>query len=70
MHHVEGLDIGLFLESKDLVFQLANRLGLLETKTLSCLFEAADHGRRTTEQNLDIVGRLGQVFLKSAVSNE
>lgn len=51
------------LEGKDLVNKLADRSGLLEAKALSGLLETANHGRRTTEKNLDIVGRLGQVFL-------
>lgn len=53
----------LCLESKDLVLELAHRTSLLEAQGLGSLLEAADHGRRTAEQNLDIVRRLGQPFL-------
>jgi hypothetical protein len=52
------------LEGKDLVNKLADRAGLLEAKALSGLLETANHRRRTTEKDLDIVGGLGQVFLK------
>jgi len=51
------------LEGKNLVNELADRAGLLEAKALGGLLKTANHGRRTTEKNLDIVGRLGQVFL-------
>jgi hypothetical protein len=51
------------LEGKNLVNELADRTGLLEAKALSGLLETANHGRRTTEKNLDIVGGLGQVFV-------
>lgn len=53
----------LCLESKDLVNKLADGAGFLEAKALSGLLETANHRRRATEKNLDIVGRLGEVFL-------
>jgi hypothetical protein len=53
-----------YLEGKNLVNELADRTGLLEAKALCCLLETANHGRRTTEKNLDIVGGLGEIFLE------
>lgn len=52
------------LEGKDLVNELADRTGLLEAKALCCLLETANHGRRTAQKNLDIIGRLGKIFLE------
>lgn len=51
------------LECEDLVLELADGLGLLEAKGLGGLLEATDHGWRTAEQNLDIIGRFGEPFL-------
>lgn len=51
------------LKCKDLVLELAHRTSLLEAKGLGGLLETADHGRRAAEQDLDIVGGLGQPFL-------
>lgn len=53
------------LEGKDLVLQLADGTGLLEAKALGGLLQAADHGGRSAHQDLDIVGGLGQPFLRS-----
>lgn len=52
-----------FSEGKNLINEFADRASLLEAKALSGLLETANHGRRTTKKNLDIVGGLGQVFL-------
>jgi hypothetical protein len=56
------------LEGKDLVNELADRTGLLEAKALCCLLETANHGRRTAQKNLDIIGRLGKIFLEHGQS--
>ena len=66
--------LGLFestlnLEGKHLVLQLADGPGLLEAEALSGLLQATDHGRRAAQQDLDVLGRLGQVFLLQPVSN-
>lgn len=53
------------LEGKDLVLELADGTGLLEAKALGGLLQAADHGGRSAHQDLDIVGGLGQPFLRS-----
>ncbi len=52
------------LEGKDLVFEFADGAGLLEAKALGCFLKATDHGGRAAEQDLDIVGGLGQPFLR------
>lgn len=51
------------LESKDLVLELADGTGLFEAEALGGLFETANHGRRTAEQDLDVIGGLGEEFL-------
>lgn len=51
------------LESKDLVLELADGTGLFEAKALGGLLQTANHGRRTAEQDLDVVGGLGEEFL-------
>jgi hypothetical protein len=53
------------LESEDLVLELAHGPGLLVTDGLGSLLQAADHGWRPAEQNLDVVGGLGEPFLQS-----
>jgi hypothetical protein len=57
------------LESKNLVNKLADGAGFLEAKALSSLLETANHGRRSTEKDLDIVSGLGQVFVDHVGSN-
>lgn len=52
------------LKGEDLVLELADGAGLLEAKALCGLFETANHGRRSTEEDLDIVGGLGEPFLQ------
>jgi len=59
------LSLARSLESKDLILELADRARLLVAQALGRLLQAADHGRRTAEQDLDIVGRLGKVFLEN-----
>lgn len=56
------------LESKDLVFELADRTSLVEAQALCGLLQAADHGRRTAEQDLDVVGWGGEPFLGQSVA--
>lgn len=51
------------LEGKDLILELADGAGLLESETLGGLLQSTNHRRRATEENLDIVGGLGKVFL-------
>lgn len=51
------------LEGKDLVLQLADGASLLVAHALRGLLEAADHGRRTAQEDLDIVGGLGEPVL-------
>lgn len=52
------------LKGKDLVLELADGASLLEAKALCGLLETANHGRRSTEEDLDIVGGLGEPFLQ------
>lgn len=51
------------LERENLVLELADGTGLLVSEALGGLLQATDHGGRTAEENLDIVGRLGKPFL-------
>lgn len=51
------------LESKDLVLKLAHGASLLISKGLGGLLEAADHGWRAADENLDVVRRLREPFL-------
>lgn len=51
------------LKGKDLVLELADGTGLLVAEALGGLLEAADHRGRTAEENLDVVGGLGEPFL-------
>lgn len=51
------------LKGKDLIHELADGAGLLEAKALGGLLQAANHGRGTAEENLDVVGRLGKPLL-------
>ena len=53
----------IFLEGKDLVLELADGASLLVAEALCGLLKAANHGRRTTEEDLDIVGRGRKPFL-------
>jgi hypothetical protein len=46
-----------------LVFKLADGTGLLEAKALGGLLQAANHRGRTANENLDVVGGLGEPFL-------
>lgn len=52
-----------FLESKDLVVELADRASLFVAETLACLLQAADHRWGTAKQQLDVRGSIGQPFL-------
>ena len=52
------------LKGKDLVFELAHGPSLLKTKAFGGLLETANHGRRAADQNLDIIGGLGEPFLE------
>lgn len=58
-----------FLKGKELVFKLADRAGFLESKTLGGLLQAANHGGRTAEKHLDVVGGLGEPFLNDLLAN-
>lgn len=62
------LSLFLYLKGKDLVFELADRTGLFESKALGGLLQAANHGWRTAEKHFDVVGGLGEPFLKRRVS--
>ncbi len=55
------------LESKDLVLQLADGAGLGESQALGRLLEPTDHGGRAAEQDLDVIGGLGEPFLEGRV---
>ncbi len=57
------------LEGKDLVFKLADRSRLLVAEALGGLLETANHRRRPADQDLDVVGGLGQPFLQVCVSH-
>ena len=59
----------LSLERKDLVLKLADWAGLVVAEGLSCLLEAADHRGRTADEDLDVVGGLGEPFLENIVSH-
>lgn len=61
-------EISFRLEGKDLVLELADGAGLFEAEALGGLFEAADHGGRAAEENLDVVGGLGEEFLQSKLA--
>ena len=52
------------LEAEDLVLELADRASLGVTKRLGGLLHGTDHGRRTTEKDLDIAGRGREFILK------
>lgn len=58
------------LESKDLVLKLADGASLLEPKGLGSLLEAADHGGRTADEDLDVVRRLREPFLAGVLVNQ
>lgn len=62
-YFADSLVQSVFLESEDLVLELADGTGLLESQAFGGLLQTTNHGRRTTEKNLDIVGGLGQPFL-------
>ena len=51
------------LEAEDLVLELADRPGLGEAERLGGLLHGADHGRRATEENLNIGSGGGQTLL-------
>lgn len=51
------------LKGKDLILELADGTSLLEAEAFGGLLQTANHGRRTAEQDLDVVGGLGEVFL-------
>lgn len=53
------------LKGKHLVLQLADGPGLLEAEALGGLLQPTHHGRRAAQQDLDVVGRLGEPFLLS-----
>lgn len=56
------------LEAENLVVQLGHRLRGLVAKRASGLLHGADHGRRTTDENLYISSGSGTVFLGWGVS--
>jgi hypothetical protein len=64
--HYPGITLSpvlcLILESKDLILELADGAGLLEAKALGGLLQAANHGWRATEQDLDVGGRSREPF--------
>lgn len=51
------------LEAEDLVLELADRPGLGVTQGLGGLLHGADHGRRATDEDLDIGSGTGEVCL-------
>lgn len=51
------------LEAEDLVLELADGSGLGETERLSGLLHGTNHGRRATDENLDIGGRGRETLL-------
>jgi hypothetical protein len=53
-----------FLESKDLILELADWTGLVVSEGLGSLLQATDHWWRTADKDLDIVGRLGEPLLE------
>lgn len=56
------------LEAEDLVIELADWAGFLESKTLGCLLHSRNHGWRTADEDLGI-GRGGwEVFLSWIIS--
>jgi hypothetical protein len=57
--------IMLRLESEDLVLELANRTRLVVAERFGGLLEATNHRGRAADEDLDIVGRLGQPLLCS-----
>lgn len=54
-------------ETEHLVFELADGTSLGVAKRLGSLLHGADHGRRATHEDLDIVGRGRETFLKLSV---
>lgn len=44
------------LEAEDLVLELADRTGLGVAEGLGSLLHGTDHGRRTAEEDLDVIG--------------
>lgn len=60
---VFGFERELDLESEDLVLEFAHGSRLLVTEGLGGLLQTADHGGRTAQENLDVVGGLGEPFL-------
>jgi hypothetical protein len=51
------------LEAEDLVLELADRPGLGETQTLSCLLHSSDHRRGAADQDLDVAGGRRELLL-------
>lgn len=61
----EPKDINLAcLEAEDLVLELADGAGLGVAERLGGLLHGADHGRGTTQHDLDIAGGGGETFLE------
>ena len=51
-------------QDTDLIDELADGAGLFVAQRGRRLLEGADHGWRTADQNLDVVGGLGKPFLR------
>jgi hypothetical protein len=51
------------LEAEDLVLELADGPGLGEAERLGGLLHGADHGRRATDEDLDVGGRGREALL-------
>jgi hypothetical protein len=67
-HHPKRHDIASNLKGEDLILELAHGAGLLIAEGLGGLLDTADHGGRAAQEDLDVVGRLGQPFLRLCVS--
>jgi hypothetical protein len=55
------------LKRKELVLQLGDWSGLVETERLGGLLDSGNHGRRTADEDLDVFGGLGEVFLSGSM---
>ena len=51
------------LEAEDLVLELADGPGLCEAERLGGLLHGTDHGRRATDEDLDVGGRGREALL-------
>jgi len=58
------------LEAEDLVLELAHWVCLFESQALGGTLHCLDHGGRATDENLDILGRRGELLLDEVLGDE